>query len=122
MRERGNTKRLGTVGEEAAAAFLVRAGVCILERNFRRRGGEIDLIGRDGAYLIVVEVKLRKNTKSGTPGEAVSFLKQRKICRTFNYYRMEQGISDFVPVRFDVVEVDRTLACHWIKNAFSYQE
>ena len=52
-------KQTGRKGEEAARSFLAGQGVEILERNFRSRFGEIDLIGRDGTYLIVVEVKTR---------------------------------------------------------------
>ena len=48
--------------------------------------------------------------------------KQRKICRVFDYFRMKHRLDDYVPVRFDVVEVDSAYRCHWIKNAFEYQE
>lgn len=119
MSRRGKT---GEAGEQAAASFLEEKGVRILRQNFRCRYGEIDLIGKDGEYLIIVEVKRRVGKQSGLPAEAVDKRKQNKICRTFDYYRMREGITDFVPVRFDVVEVNGKLECRWIKNAFEFQE
>ncbi len=115
-------KEVGRFGETVAASFLEKQGVRILKRNFQCRFGEIDLIGREKDYLIIVEVKLRRDRQKGMPGEAVDKRKQKKICQTFNYYRMKEKITDFVPVRFDVVEVYRDLSCHWIRNAFEYLE
>lgn len=115
-------KRTGRLGETAAAAFLERQGVRILEKNFRSRFGEIDLIGLDGSCLAVIEVKTRKSPASGEGAEAVDLRKQRKICSTFNYYRMKKRLTDFTSVRFDVIEVDQSFHCRWIKNAFDYLE
>ncbi len=115
-------KLTGTLGETAAVAYLTRHGVRILERNYRSRYGEIDLIGADGTGLIVVEVKARKGPDCGDPAEAVDYRKIRRICRTFNHYRMIHRLSDFTPVRFDVIEIDREFGCHWIKNAFEFVE
>lgn len=115
-------KKTGKLGETSAAAFLQGQGVRILERNFRSRFGEIDLIGLDGPYLAVIEVKTRKSRVSGQGAEAVDLRKQHKICSTFNYYRMKRKLSDYVPVRFDVVEVDGDSGCRWIKNAFDFLE
>ncbi len=115
-------KKTGKLGETAAAAFLESQGVRILEENFRSRFGEIDLIGVDGPYLAVVEVKTRRGRGSGHGAEAVDLRKQHKICSAFNYYRMKRQLSDFVPVRFDVIEVDEASNCRWIKNAFEYTE
>ncbi|MBR5047084.1 MAG: YraN family protein [Eubacterium sp.] len=115
-------KRYGDQGEIAAAAFLEKAGVRILQKNFRCRYGEIDLIGWDGHYYLVLEVKYRTGSGAGEASEAVDYPKQRKICLTFNYYRMKNRLDDFTPVRFDIVEVDRYGSCHWIKNAFEFIE
>ena len=65
-----NKREVGAAYEEAAAVFLEKNGVRILERNFRCRQGEIDLIGRDGEYLVFFEVKYRKNADAGFPAEA----------------------------------------------------
>lgn len=115
-------KEWGRTGETAAASFLEEQGVQILYRNYRCRQGEIDLIGREDDTLLIVEVKMRKSRRQGSPCEAVGWRKQRKICRVFDYFRMKHRLDDYVPVRFDVVEVDSAYRCRWIKNAFEYQE
>ena len=115
-------KETGRSGELEAAAFLEKQGVRILIHNFRCPLGEIDLIGMEEDVLLIVEVKKRKNRKQGMPCEAVDRRKQRKICRTFDYYRMKRRLDDYVPVRFDVVEIEGEQECRWIKNAFFYQE
>ena len=70
MEYKENKRETGTRKEELAADFLTRRGVKILERNFRCRQGEIDLIGMDGQYLVFVEVKYRKTARNGMPAEA----------------------------------------------------
>lgn len=115
-------KERGRTGETAAASFLEEQGVQILYRNYRCRSGEIDIIGREGGTLLVVEVKTRKSRRQGRPSEAVDWRKRQKICRVYDYFRMRHRLDDYVPVRFDVVEVDSVCDCHWIKNAFEYQE
>ena len=117
-----NRKQRGRDGETVAAAFLEKNGVRILYCNFRSPFGEIDIIGKDGKYIIVVEVKRRLHNRLGTPAEAVRYPKQHKICKTFDYFRMQYRIDSFCSVRFDVVEVDGQMECHWIKNAFEYLE
>ncbi len=114
-------KMAGRNAETAAASFLEKQGVSVLINNFHSRFGEIDLIGKCGGVLLVVEVKMRSKTDRGSPCEAVDMRKQKKICRTFDYFRMKYQMDDFVPVRFDVVEVDSGLNCRWIRNAFEYQ-
>lgn len=115
-------KNLGNAAEEVAALFLQEKGIRILERNFRSYHGEIDIIGVEGKTLLVVEVKMRSNIECGTPAEAVDIRKQRRICYTYKYYCMRKQIGDTMAVRFDVIEVNRRLECHWIKNAFEFQE
>lgn len=78
------------------------------------------MIGREGNTLLIIEVKMRMGARSGYPGEAVDGRKQHKICRVFDYFRMKNRLNEYVPVRFDVVEVDGMCRCHWIKNAFEY--
>lgn len=115
-------KSLGAAAEEAAVLFLEEKGIRILQRNFRSYHGEIDIIAAENETILIVEVKMRSDRKCGTAAEAVDFKKQKRICYTFNYYRMKKQIMDTVAVRFDVIEVDRNLQCHWIKNAFEFQE
>ena len=112
----------GMAAEEAAALFLEGKGIRILERNFRSYHGEIDIIALEKETILIVEVKMRRNKECGTPAEAVNLKKQKRICYTLNYYRMKKQLMDTTAVRFDVIEVDKDLQCHWIKNAFEFQE
>lgn len=112
----------GREGEQIAADYLIKENCRILEKNFRCRFGEIDIIAKEGQTLVVVEVKYRQDKHKGSPAEAVDWRKQRKICRTFDYYRMLHRLDEYTPVRFDVMEVYPPRNCHWIKNAFEYTE
>ena len=114
-------KNLGGAAEEAAVLFLEEKGVRILERNFRSYHGEIDIIALESQTILVVEVKMRSYGDCGTAAEAVDFRKQKRICYTFNYYRMKKQLAENMAVRFDVIEVDKELECHWIRNAFEFQ-
>ena len=100
-----NRCRTGSQWEGRAAVFLEQAGYQILERNFSCRQGEIDLIAREGAYLVFIEVKYRRNLGSGSPLEAVNPAKQEKIRRTALYYLYCRGYDEETPCRFDVVAV-----------------
>lgn len=112
-----NTRQIGAKKEEMAAKYLQQNGMEILERNFRNRQGEIDIIGRHEGYLVFVEVKYRSNTRQGYPAEAVDFRKQRQICKVADYYRMIHGLGEQTKVRYDVIAVVRD-EITWIQNAF----
>lgn len=116
-----NKRKLGSDKEQLAAAFLQRHGVKILEKNFRCRQGEIDLIYRDGEYLVFCEVKYRSNDKNGNAMEAVGLTKQRKICRVADYYRMIHHLGELTPIRYDVVAIQGDTV-NWIPNAFQHQK
>jgi putative endonuclease len=82
--EAGNSKQaarqgLGRTGENLAAEALTKTGYHILERNFRCRHGEIDLVAENGHDLIFVEVKARRGTSYGRPEDALTFYKRRKL-------------------------------------------
>ena len=103
-----------------AADYLEKQGMRILERNFRRgRNGEIDIIGRDGKYLVFVEVKYRSGDEKGNSAEAVTTAKQRTICRVADYYRYLHHYGEDTWVRYDVVAIQGE-ALHWIPNAFPH--
>ena len=114
-------KERGRNGETAAAAFLEQRGVRILLRNYRCPFGEIDLIGKEKDTILIIEVKMRSDREQGYACEAVDMRKQYKICRIYDYFRMRYRLDEYVPVRFDVVEVDGRYDCRWIRNAFPYQ-
>lgn len=103
-----------------AADFLEKKGVVILERNFRCRQGEIDLICRDGEYLVFAEVKYRRNNQNGTPQEAVGHAKQKKICEVGAYYRMLHHLGNDTAVRYDVIAIEGE-EIQWIPNAFPHR-
>ena len=116
-----NKRAVGTTYEQIAGEYLESKGARIIERNYRCRHGEIDLILLDGEILVFVEVKYRKNRNYGYPEEAVSKNKRRKIVLVSGYYRMQKHYGDNVPVRFDVVSILGD-TIHWVKNAFSYDD
>lgn len=105
--------------EEQVCAYLLSRGVEIVERNFRSKQGEIDLIGRDGDYLVFFEVKYRASRNKGSAAEAVGYAKQRRICRVADYYCVLHRCTEDTPIRFDVVAVDGEKLT-WIRNAFYY--
>ncbi len=95
------TKEIGDFGENAACKYLKKNGMEIIERNFRTRSGEIDIIARDGETTVFVEVKTRITNEFGNPCEFVNFRKREKIIGTAICYL---GRDD-VDMRFDVIEV-----------------
>lgn len=95
---------MGRRGEEAAAQYLKRKGMKILERNLSTPVGEIDLVVRDRKILAFVEVKTRRTTAFGSPAEAVGPRKQRQIVRTAKWYLNDSPWKGLQP-RFDVIAV-----------------
>lgn len=114
-----NTRKKGAKYEEKAAAYLHSQGVQILERNYRSRRGEIDLIGRDGEYTVFFEVKYRRDNAKGYPTEAVNYGKQKNICTVADYYRMLHHMGETTPVRYDVVAICGE-EITWYRNAFAH--
>ncbi len=107
----------GAYYETQAATFLENQGYEILERNYWTRFGEIDLIAKDGDYLVFVEVKYRLNNQMGFPEDAVNKKKQRTIFRCAQVYLMEKNGLNCTPCRFDVVAIYGAQITLW-KNAF----
>src|SRR5437879_13307700 len=81
---------LGEEGERAAARFLEARGYRILERNYRTRRGEIDLIAADGRILVFVEVKVRLDDRFGGPAAAITRAKQARTARLAQHYLAER--------------------------------
>lgn len=116
----------GQVVEQAAEYFLQQQGLQPLERNFNSRGGEIDLVMRDGDTLVFVEVRFRKSDRFGTPVESVTASKQRKLLRTAQLYLLARPLWRNRACRFDIVAArpgtggpdNSGLQFEWIKNAF----
>ncbi|WP_044664600.1 YraN family protein [Syntrophaceticus schinkii] len=117
----GSSRNLGILGEETALSFLSRLGYHLLERNYRCRLGEIDLIMQDGSVLVFIEVKARRSALYGKPQEAVGAAKQARIRRLAEHYLLCKGNGDY-GIRFDVVAVSFKESGNYsidhIKNAF----
>ena len=95
------TKQIGDFGEDAACRFLESRKITVLKRNYHERGGEIDIIAKDGDTIAFIEVKTRASRAYGEPSEFVDFRKREKIIKTALGYLG----SDDVNMRFDVIEV-----------------
>ncbi len=96
---------LGKKGEELAVAQLKKLKFKILERNYKCRLGEIDIIAREKDTLVFVEVKTRATADFGGPAAAVTFHKQRQLSRVALTYLGEKKLTN-IPARFDVVAVE----------------
>jgi putative endonuclease len=103
-----NNRKIGSEYEQLAAEYLRAANYSILERNFRCRQGEIDIIAKDGDIICFVEVKYRANGEAGRAVDAVDYRKQQKIIRVARYYMMIHGWNEWTPCRFDVIAIDGT--------------
>ena len=111
-----NRRQTGTAYERRAGEYLKEQGYELIGYNFRCRQGEIDIIARDGRYLVFVEVKYRRDGQMGDPLEAVDRAKQRRISRTAQYY------GETTPCRFDVAAVLGTDGeVRLVRNAFEFQ-
>jgi putative endonuclease len=113
-------KRLGAWGESVAAHRLEAEGYRIVDRNWRCAQGEIDLIAQTGAELVFVEVKTRKGKESGSPEEALTPTKQKKLMQLAQIYVEEQNLD--VDWRIDLVAIEldnsgKLLRCDHIPNA-----
>ncbi len=109
----------GQAAEDRALEFLRREGLRLIERNYRSRYGEIDLIMEDGRDLAFVEVRLRTNPRFGGALESVDRRKQAKLLATAAYFLQQRRLNR--PARFDVVALAPSpdgLAIEWIKDAF----
>ncbi|MDV2475885.1 YraN family protein [Rhodococcus zopfii] len=100
----GRNQQLGALGEDLAAEFLESIGMTVLERNWRCRYGELDLIARDGAVLVFVEVKTRTGLGYGSPAEAVTQAKADRIRRLAGLWLAGQE-TRWRRIRVDVVTV-----------------
>lgn len=116
-----NKRKIGADYEKKAAEYLQRQGFSILKQNFYSRYGEIDIIARDGRYLVFVEVKFRSGISCGDPLEAVNAKKQKHICRTAFYFCVSHGYPDTMPCRFDVVAIAGNNEIVHVKNAFEFR-
>ena len=97
-------KKLGTKGEDIAVRYIKSRGYRILERNYRTRLGEIDIIAEQGDELVFIEVKTRSGTFFGSALESVTVKKQKQISKVALEYMSKQNCHN-CPSRFDVVGI-----------------
>jgi putative endonuclease len=108
----------GAAGETAAAAYLERHGLTVLERNFRVRGGEIDLICRaNNNVTVFVEVRLRNRADFGGAAASITTAKQRRLILAARHWLLRHQDHD-MPCRFDCVLIDDG-HLEWIRDAFT---
>jgi len=112
-----DARAAGVAAEALAARFLERQGLAIVDRNYRCRAGEIDLVDRDGPTLVFVEVRFRRSHAFGGAGASVDAAKRRRILRAAKHYLAERPDQ---PCRCDVVLLDRLDPAHveWLRDAF----
>jgi putative endonuclease len=119
------TKELGLRGEQEAARLLKKRGYKILEKNFRSRLGEVDIVAREGETIVFVEVKTRASENFGSPKEAIDTRKRRRIIRaSLDYLNRSRAYGDR-GIRFDVVTVEKKggrFTAELMKNAFEAEE
>ena len=94
----------GKMGEDIAANYLTKNNYKIIERNFRCKQGEIDIIAKDKDEYVFIEVKTRSNLCYGKPREAVNSFKKKRIYKTAKYYLYKKHLENEY-IRFDVIEV-----------------
>lgn len=115
-------RSLGCTAEDAACAWLQARGLAVLARNVNYRFGELDLVMRDGATLVFVEVRRRTASRFGDGAASVTRTKRRRIVLAARAWLARRRGAGDMPCRFDVVSVsggDGALAIEWIRDAFT---
>lgn len=115
--ERKNKRVTGAKYEELAAGYLLKQGFVILERNYTAAPGEIDIIAKDGEYLVFCEVKYRSSKESGGAEFALPASKRMRIGRVAKAYMVQKHVRRDQLCRFDCVLIDGKEINH-IKNAW----
>lgn len=106
----GHNQDVGILGEDLAAEFLEGRGMVVLDRNWRCRHGELDLIAQDGAVLVFVEVKTRTGLGYGTPAEAITRAKAERLRRLAGLWLADQE-HHWERIRVDAVTVVLERGC-----------
>jgi putative endonuclease len=106
-------QRIGRQGEAAALAYLQRQGLILLQANFTCKGGEIDLVMREGGTLVFVEVRQRDSMSHGGAAASITPTKIRRLVRAAQFYLLRCDPTP--PCRFDVVAIDAG-KLEWLMN------
>jgi len=119
------TTDIGRHGEDLALAHLQAQGLDLVDRNYRCRGGEIDLVMRDAAVLVLVEVRLRSRSDFGSAAASIGYRKQRRCVLAARHLLLTRPDLRALRARFDVVAIDpggqpgTPPVVTWIRNAFA---
>lgn len=113
------SKKKGFEAEEQAKAYLLKQGLTWVKSNYQCRLGEIDLIMREGNFLIFVEVRARTSVLFGGAIESITYTKRQKILKTALHYLVVNGLENKMMSRFDVIALEgEPFKMTWIKDAF----
>jgi putative endonuclease len=118
-------RRIGAEAESLAQDFLVARGLHPLLTNYRCRAGELDLVLRERAALVVVEVRRRGSMRFGGAGASVDARKRRRIVRATRHLLLTHPHLSALPIRFDVIAIDAgapVSGVQWIRGAFSAED
>jgi putative endonuclease len=119
MTRAADARQRGALIEQLAAQWLVDRGLVLVASNQHAKGGELDLIMRDGQTLVFVEVRHRASSQHGHPLETITPVKQRRLIKAARFYLHRNGLSCLC--RFDVLAVTgplHQLEYEWVPNAF----
>jgi len=111
------TSQQGQLAEDEACQFLEKNGLTLIEKNYRCRSGEIDLIMQDQEALVFVEVRYRTKNDYGSALDSVDHSKIQKLISAAQHYISKHNPDR--PMRFDVIGFDASLKPNWVSNAFS---
>ncbi|MDP1609856.1 MAG: YraN family protein [Sulfuritalea sp.] len=108
----------GAAAEQLAADFLIQQGLSVIERNFRVKGGEIDLVCREGKTTVFVEVRLRSRSDFGGAAASITATKQARLILAARHWLVRHGET---PCRFDCMLLDglESKNIEWLRDAFS---
>lgn len=113
------SQKAGALAEQHAREYLIAQGLQWVDSNYRCRLGEIDLIMRDGVYLVFIEVRARASKAFGGAMASVTYSKQQKLIKTASLYLLVNKLHDKQAIRFDVLALEGTPPrIEWVKNAF----
>lgn len=116
-----NSRASGRWAERVARDYLTTRGLRTLSTNYRFRGGEIDLIMRDGDTIVFVEVRYRRTTRFGSGAETITQAKRLRVIATARHYLQHTAGASDSPCRFDVIAISDDALEHdveWIPDAF----
>lgn len=113
--------RTGALAEAAAHRYAESRGLRVVARNYRCRGGEIDLVALEGPTLVVIEVRYRERAALVHPALTVTAAKRRRLCHATARFLQQHAVFGDHPLRFDVMALSGPLdapRCEWLRGAF----